>query len=86
VVGVAEHNLGAGLDKVSRLQRFDRSEGPDVHENGRLDNAVGGFKPSQPCARARILFYDLKIHCAYFTKKYQKPLAGNAKIVYHSRK
>ena len=76
MVGVAEHHLGAGLDEIARFQRLYRRERSDIHENRRLHRAVGGFKPPKSCVRARILFYDLKMHRGIF---YQKPLPNFGK-------
>jgi len=54
VVGVAEDDLRAGLQKVARLQRLDGAERADIHENGGLNRAVGGLKPPQTGFRARV--------------------------------
>ena len=41
VVRVAEDDLGAELPQLARLHGLDRRLGPDGHEAGRLDHAVG---------------------------------------------
>ena len=56
-----EHLLGDGLDCAG---------GPDRHEDGRLDLAVGGPDPSGPRLRSRVFMFDvekLANHCVYYS-------------------
>ena len=47
VIGVAEHDLHAGVFELLRRQSLDGGLGADRHEDGRLDDAVRGVHAAQ---------------------------------------
>ena len=46
VIGIAENDLGAGLEEILRRQGLDRPQGSHRHENRGFDATVGGLKRS----------------------------------------
>ena len=44
VIGIAENDLGAGLEEILRRQGLDRPQGSHRHEHGGFDFTMGGLK------------------------------------------
>ena len=48
MIGIAEHDIGAGIAHLAPVHALHRARGADRHEGRRPHHAVGGGEPAEP--------------------------------------
>src|SRR5215510_34104 len=87
VIGVSENDSRVEVFEHLLRDGLDRAGGPDRHEDGRLDLAVGGPDPSGARLRDRVFIFDFEkliIHEDYssgLNNRPSAPLADESKII-----